>query len=231
MVRFRIAGLATLLTALSMAAGAAQAQELKPKFGDIDGIFIVSLANEHERKECRRTVQRMIAHCLSNTTFISNTLNERYPDCLPVFRRQAKACAAHFRRQRYKCDGTRDIDIAGFTGFGCQATERTEAPAPKCAGMGEGAKCWLELANKPGCYVFNPNYKPPETATWSGACSGGFAAGRGTWRWRSSVGPGEATGTLVDGKLYGRWVVRWDGGRCSVLHFSHGEQKGSPSKC
>ena len=115
-------------------------------------------------------------------------------------------------------------------------------PSPKCAGMGKGAKCWLELANKPGCYVSLLGYNPPVTVTWSGACSGGVAVGRGTWSWSGSS---KDTGTLVRGKRHGRWVMRWpDGGiaegsyvdgkehgrwvirsadgSCSIVRFSHG---------
>ena len=36
---------------------------------------------------------------------------------------------------------------------------------PQCAGMSEGAECWTEIANKPGCYLLNPYYSPPEKVT------------------------------------------------------------------
>ena len=127
-------------------------------------------------------------------------------------------------------------------------------PSPKCAGMGKGAKCWLELANKPGCYAFIRHYRPGRGATWSGACSGGVAVGRGTWRWKPSGLATESTGTLVRGKRHGRWVIRlrgggttegpfvngelhgrwvdrWPDGTCLVSRYSHGKQRGRSSKC
>ena len=121
-------------------------------------------------------------------------------------------------------------------------------PSPKCAGMGKGASCWLELSNKPGCYTFIGSYRPGLGAAWSGACSGGVAVGRGTLRWKPSGGYlTESTGTLVRGKrqgkwvsrfkdgstaegpyvngeLHGRWVSRWPNGGCFVNHFSHGKR-------
>ena len=68
-------------------------------------------------------------------------------------------------------------------------------PARCAPGMSKGSECWNELANKPGCYIFNLYYDPPETATWSGACAGGLADGKGTWGWKSPNSSGEATGT------------------------------------
>ena len=120
-------------------------------------------------------------------------------------------------------------------------------PSPKCAGMGKGAKCWLEFANKPGCHVLLTSYNPAGgAATWSGACADGVAVGRGTWGWKTSQGPGEATGTLVRGRLHGRWVIRYSRdiaaegpyangkrhgrwvwrihGRCSTVRYSHGKR-------
>ena len=128
-------------------------------------------------------------------------------------------------------------------------------PSPKCAGMGKGAKCWLELANKPGCRVFLGSYRPGQRVTCSGACSGGVAVGRGTWRWKPSGGYlTELTGTLVRGKRHGRWVFRfkdgstaegpyvngqahgrwvsrWPDGDCMVNRYSHGKSSGRSSKC
>ena len=72
--------------------------------------------------------------------------------------------------------------------------------------MSEGAECLFELADRPGCYIFNPYYNPAETATWSGACRDGVAVGQGTRGWECASGSGEATGTLARGKRHGR---RW----------------------
>ena len=59
-------------------------------------------------------------------------------------------------------------------------------PWPTCAGMDKGAECWLELAGRPGCHIFDDSYDPPETATGSGACRDGFAVGQGTWEWENA---------------------------------------------
>ena len=111
-------------------------------------------------------------------------------------------------------------------------TPQTRTPAahlsPKCAGMGKGAKCWLELANKPGCYIFDPYYDPPETATWSGSCAGGVAVGRGTWGWKTSGNSGESTGTLVRGKRHdGRWVLRFANGAVLEGSYLGGKRHGN----
>ena len=57
-----------------------------------------------------------------------------------------------------------------------------------CAGQPKGAECWLELANQPGCSVWNPQFEPYKAATWTGECSGGVAQGRGTLKWVWDVG-------------------------------------------
>ncbi len=126
-------------------------------------------------------------------------------------------------------------------------------PSPKCAGMSGGAKCWLELANKPGCYFFEIRYHPSKTATWSGACAGGVAVGRGTVGWKLSDGSIQGTGTLVRGKQHGKWVLRasngsvaqgpfvngkWHGrwvyrtgARCSTVRYSHDKIASKFTRC
>ena len=74
---------------------------LKPKFGDVDGIFFADLPAQ--RKSCLETIDRMIGSCLSNTYFISHTQNEKFAACLPVFEKQALTCVGHFERERQKC--------------------------------------------------------------------------------------------------------------------------------
>lgn len=271
---------AALAAALLVPATAA-AKELKPKFGDIDGLYYTDVAQD--REACRQAVQRKIYLCGQNTSFVSNTLDRKYPGCLPIFRRQAGVCADHFRSEAYKCQGAGSVRIADFTGFACTVTatvveeggepERSEPergtgsrePAqqdagaaaqlsPKCAGMSKGAKCWLELANRPGCYIFDHYYSPPETTTWSGACSGGVAVGRGTRGWKKSGNSNESSGILVRGKRHGRWVVRhkdggtsegsfaggrmhgrwvfrWPDGMCRVGHYSHGKRSRPSTNC
>jgi hypothetical protein len=46
-----------------------------------------------------------------------------------------------------------------------------------------GAPCWMEISQRPGCYVWNPFPAADETVTWTGACVVGFAQGTGTKTW------------------------------------------------
>ena len=77
-------------------------EKLKPKFGDIDEAFYTDLPAQ--RQQCLDAVERKIALCRDNTLFESNTKNEKYAGCLPVFRDQAEVCVKHFERERGKCD-------------------------------------------------------------------------------------------------------------------------------
>ena len=121
---------------------------------------------------------------------------------------------------------TRDeVDALAGTGAASSEGEAAEL-SPKCAEMQKGASCWWELVDPPGCYIFDYYYNPPGTATWSGTCSGGVAVGRGTWKWQLSAGSGEGTGTLVHGKLHGRWVERWASGFVREGPFVDGERNG-----
>ena len=97
---------------------------------------------------------------------------------------------------------------------------------PKCAGMSKGARCWVELANMPGCYLFDGYWNPPETATWSGQCADGVAVGQGTWGFESANDSGEKTGALVRGKRHGHWVERYSSGFVSEGSYADGKRHG-----
>ena len=101
-----------------------------------------------------------------------------------------------------------------------------QARSPKCAGMTKGAECWIELANKPGCFFFYPHYSPGVSWTWSGACAGGFAAGRGTQVRTLNGKSAKFTGALVRGKRLGRWVVRWADGTVNEGSYVNGKEHG-----
>lgn len=91
---------------------------------------------------------------------------------------------------------------------------RAAAPAPRCEGMAEGARCWQQLAGKPGCRVWT-SYYGDVTLAWSGRCSGGIATGSGklTGRWPGGGGAIEAVGKLRGGRCHGRWTYRIWGGK------------------
>ena len=82
---------------------------------------------------------------------------------------------------------------------------------PNCTGMTEGSECWKELANRPGCYIWDSHYYPTQTAEWSGSCSAdGIAEGKGTVNWKNDDGSGHSfTGTLVNGKLNGHFIGKF----------------------
>ena len=113
---------------------------------------------------------------------------------------------------------------------GVAAAEVTEnAPLePTCAGQPEGAACWMEVANQPECYVWNLSLQTDASATWSGACSEGWAQGTGTltWSWvrDSEQQTSELTGRLQEGQRHGDWVSRHEDGTVSEGPFVEGER-------
>ena len=96
-----------------------------------------------------------------------------------------------------------------------------------CAGQPEGAECWKELANQPGCYVWDDYHRTDETMTWTEECSDGLAQGYGTLT--SVRGNGKkptkntdrntkegenyaGSGSLWYGKKQGHWYEDWADG-------------------
>ena len=86
-------------------------------------------------------------------------------------------------------------------------------PDQTCAGKPAGAACWMESAQQPGCYVWNPSLATGASVTWTGECVGGLAQGTGTLTWISDGNPQTGTGRFQDGRRTGNWVLRFaDGG-------------------
>ena len=106
-----------------------------------------------------------------------------------------------------------------------EALRATVDPAtelePKCAEMpgqylGENhAECWEEIENRPKCYWWNAHYHSDGAIMqWSGQCDGRVAVGSGTL---SALGGNdshshESTGTLVNGRMTGHWIIEWYSG-------------------
>ena len=65
---------------------------------------------------------------------------------------------------------------------------KAAADRTPCAGKPKGAKCWLELSNQAGCYLWVSDFDPYKAWTWSGECSAGVAEGDGTLKWVWDVG-------------------------------------------
>ena len=104
-------------------------------------------------------------------------------------------------------------------------------PDDTCAGKAVGASCWMEVANQPGCYAWNPNLQKGETVTWTGDCSGGRASGTGERTWNYTNRQGEAawssgTGELRNDKRAGHWVVRSMSGVVAEGPFVGGKEQG-----
>ena len=80
--------------------------------------------------------------------------------------------------------------------------------APECSPQPGGSGCWMEMASHPGCYVWNSNPQPDETATWTGECSAGFAQGPGTLTWNHPENSQEHEASRRFGQPHGPSVVR-----------------------
>ena len=114
---------------------------LKPKFGDVDGIYFTGLPAA--RKPCLETIDRMIYSCTANTTFISHDLNNQYPDCLPTFERQAEQCVRHFEQERHKC-------YAGDSSAPAATTAEPEEPEVEPADLTMWAAKRSNIRSGPG---------------------------------------------------------------------------------
>ena len=89
-------------------------------------------------------------------------------------------------------------------------------PSPLCVGQPSGSACWMELADQPQCYIWNPNFKSDRTVVWTGECSNGFAQGEGTLEWFLEDGKKyQEIGVLRDGKRQGHWLHQWTKERAS----------------
>ena len=96
-------------------------QRLKPQFGDMDGMYYSEIAGNEDA--CAMAVKSRIANCHQHTRFLSPGDNRKYPDCLPIFRRQAEACRAHFRRELPKCRSGATAAQGGSAGSGQQSLQ------------------------------------------------------------------------------------------------------------
>lgn len=120
---------------------------------------------------------------------------------------------------------------------GTQVSQPTQAKAlpagisagDLCAGKPENSACWIEVVNRPGCFVWTVAAGADETVTWDGECKQGIAQGMGTqvWRWGGDQ-PGGAVdkGTLVDGRPQGNWVVRDQNGDEEEGPYVDGKRQG-----
>ena len=78
-----------------------------------------------------------------------------------------------------------------------------------CAGKPEGATCWMQVYQRPDCYVWNQRLELGATVTWTGECAGGVAQGAGTLTWTWNGIQRTDAGRVVDGRPHGHWVLRY----------------------
>ena len=96
---------------------------------------------------------------------------------------------------------------------------------PKCTDRTDTA-CWLEIQNKPGCYIWNHSPEPNQTVTWDGPCSDGLANGLGSGKWTHDNDRQEGSGILVDGKREGCWERRYANGQVQEGPFVDDKREG-----
>ena len=76
--------------------------------------------------------------------------------------------------------------------------------AQNCAVKWSGAACWMEVLGRRGCHVWNGDYQPGSTVTWTGQCRGRFAEGTGTLTWVAGASRRMETVRLEGGRGEGR---------------------------
>ncbi|WP_419858596.1 hypothetical protein [Candidatus Palauibacter irciniicola] len=108
-------------------------------------------------------------------------------------------------------------------------------PSETCAErvVDEGP-CWLEPANRPGCYLQSPHeiftdVERGRAATWSRPCAGGYAQGTGAIVWAGGDVRDEM-GTHIDGIRQGQWTIRGNGS-VSEGPYIDGEKNGRWLTC
>ena len=82
-----------------------------------------------------------------------------------------------------------------------------------CTEVYSPESCWMELVDRPGCYLWNPSPMENVTVAWSDECSDGFVQGNGRVSWFQN---GELIETwdagFLEGRAAGAVTVRWGNG-------------------
>ena len=96
-----------------------------------------------------------------------------------------------------------------------------------CTGSASSEGCWAEIANHPGCYLWNPGPRDGVSVIWSGECSDGFAEGSGDARWQWNDGSAIESGLFQSGKREGFHVVNWSDGERYEGSYVSDERQGT----
>ena len=124
-------------------------QTLKPKFGDIKGVFYTDLPGQ--REQCLEAIKRKIALCRQNVGFESNSKNEKHAACLPIFEQQARSCVGHFEFGRGKCDaGGPSTNEAGTQAKQAAEPEDAYTVSPLDKGMEVAKRANVRAGPGPG---------------------------------------------------------------------------------
>lgn len=88
----------------------------------------------------------------------------------------------------------------------------------------KAAQCWQEIAEEPGCYIYLDHYHDNDDLfDWSGDCLNGMAL-RGMV---TIIGDKhKSTGSIVNGKQHGRWVIEHSNGITDEGHYYQGKRHG-----
>ncbi len=99
---------------------------------------------------------------------------------------------------------------------------------PICTGDYSPDSCWMELVDRPGCYLWNPAPQDNETVTWSGGCSNGLAQGNGRVSWFQNDEPSQIVeGRLQDGRRHGTWTEYDESGNeLGTIRYENGRRVG-----
>ncbi len=113
--------------------------------------------------------------------------------------------------------------------------EPAPRPAPKpepdipeqdrCKGKSPGDSCWVELSDKPGCYVWD-QVREDAIMSWTGECAKGLAQGSGTLRWSGGSYEVVEKGTLDKGKRHGEWSSEVSNGDREWVTYTQGIRNG-----
>ncbi len=89
---------------------------------------------------------------------------------------------------------------------------------PRCSDLEELAPddsgCWKEIANRQDCVFFFPRLfsdHRKDQVTWSGSCQHNTAHGKGKLEYNWETSFVSDSGELVEGKMQGLWVLRYQG--------------------
>ena len=107
------------------------------------------------------------------------------------------------------------------------APEPNLPEGPICTGEASSEGCWAEISNHPGCYLWNPGPREGFSANWSGACSEGFAEGRGEVTWRWNGGSATDAGLFQRGRREGFHVINWSDGERYEGSYVDDERQGT----